>query len=80
MALRPPMPVAKSRIHFRYAAAVADPPFVLTSITADSATFENPSHDYPRMIRYALLPDGSLQTTISEGGDVRAQAVVLKKQ
>jgi hypothetical protein len=55
-------------------------PFVLTGITADSATFENPSHDYPKMIRYARLPDGSLQTTVSAGGDVRAQTVTLRKQ
>ena len=55
-------------------------PFVLTSVTADSATFENPSHDYPKLIRYSRLADGSLQTTISAGGDVRAQSVVLKKQ
>ncbi|HEX6323465.1 MAG TPA: DUF6265 family protein [Vicinamibacterales bacterium] len=55
-------------------------PFVLTSVTADSVTFENPSHDYPKLIRYARLPDGSLQTTISAGGDLRAQTVVLKKR
>lgn len=54
--------------------------FVLTGLTADSATFENPSHDYPRLIRYSRLPDGSLQTTMSAGGDERARSVVLKKQ
>lgn len=54
--------------------------WALTSVTADSATFENPSHDYPRLVRYARLPDGSLQTTISAGGDVRAQTVTLRKQ
>jgi uncharacterized protein DUF6265 len=54
--------------------------FMLTSITPDSATFENPAHDYPRLIRYARLPDGSLQTTISAGGDVRARSFTLKKQ
>ena len=55
-------------------------PIVLTSLTAESVTFENPAHDYPKMIRYTRMPDGSLQTTISAGGDVRAQSVVLKKQ
>ncbi|MEX2272440.1 MAG: DUF6265 family protein [Vicinamibacterales bacterium] len=55
-------------------------PFTLTSITPDTATFENPSHDYPKLVRYSRLPDGSLQTTISAGGDVNAQSVVLKKQ
>lgn len=54
--------------------------FMLTSITPDSATFENPSHDYPKLVRYSRLPDGSLQTTISAGGDVRSRSVTLKKQ
>jgi hypothetical protein len=54
--------------------------FMLTNITPDSATFENPAHDYPRLIRYSRLPDGSLQTTISAGGDVRARSFTLKKQ
>jgi Domain of unknown function (DUF6265) len=54
--------------------------FMLTNITGDSATFENPAHDYPKLIRYSRLPDGSLQTTISAGGEVRARSVTLKKQ
>ena len=54
--------------------------FMLTNITADSATFENPAHDYPRLIRYSKLQDGSLQTTISAGGELRARSVTLKKQ
>ena len=54
--------------------------FTLTSITADAATFENPAHDYPKMIRYAKLPDGSLQTTISGEGGARARSFVLKPQ
>lgn len=53
--------------------------FMLTSLTADAATFENPSHDYPKMIRYAKKPDGSLETTIAGEGGQRAQSVVLKK-
>ena len=55
-------------------------PFVLTAITADSATFENPSHDFPKLIRYTRLADGSLQTTISGGAGTRETNVVLKKQ
>lgn len=55
-------------------------PFVLTAITADSATFENPSHDFPKLIRYTRLPDGSLQTTISGGPGTRERHVTLKKQ
>lgn len=42
--------------------------FGLTSITADSATFENPAHDFPKTIRYARQPDGSLEAVVSDGG------------
>ena len=54
--------------------------FLLTTLTTDSATFENPAHDYPKLIRYTRLPDGSLQTTISAGGNAREQSFVLKRQ
>ena len=54
--------------------------FTLTSITADSATFENPSHDFPKLIRYSKLADGSLQTTISAGGTSKPTSFRLKKQ
>jgi hypothetical protein len=40
-------------------------PFVLTAATAGSLTFENPSHDFPKLIRYSRLEDGSLETTIA---------------
>lgn len=55
-------------------------PFVLTNITPESATFENPSHDFPKLIRYAKMPDGSLQTTISGGPGTRETHTTLKKQ
>lgn len=55
-------------------------PFTLTAITADSATFENPSHDFPKMIRYAKRPDGSLETTIAGEGGKRAMSSVLKRE
>jgi hypothetical protein len=42
--------------------------FILTAITADSATFENPMHDFPKMIRYAKRRDGSLEARVSDGG------------
>ena len=54
--------------------------FTATSVTPDAVTFENPAHDYPKMIRYAKLPDGSLQTTISAENGQRARSFVLKKQ
>ena len=42
--------------------------FTLTVITADSATFENPMHDFPKMIRYLKRADGSLEARVSDGG------------
>ena len=54
--------------------------FTLTSITADSATFENPAHDFPKLIRYTKLADGSLETTISAGGTSKPTTFILKKQ
>jgi len=52
--------------------------FVLTEIAADSATFENPTHDFPKMIRYAKQADGSLEARISDGGQ-RAQSFVFRR-
>ena len=54
--------------------------FMATSVTADSVTFENPGHDFPKMIRYSKKADGTLETTIAGEGGQRAQSVVLKKQ
>jgi hypothetical protein len=52
--------------------------FVLTEIANDSATFENPSHDFPKMIRYTKQADGSLEARISDGGQ-RAQSFVFRR-
>jgi hypothetical protein len=54
--------------------------FTLTAVTADSATFENPAHDFPKVIKYTRRPDGSLETTVSGDARQRPQTVVLKKQ
>lgn len=53
--------------------------FVATDVTATSVTFENPAHDYPKLIRYAQTPDGSLETTIAGAAGSRSQKVVLQK-
>jgi hypothetical protein len=54
--------------------------FTLTAITEGSATFENPQHDYPQVIRYARSTDGSaLETTVSATNGTRPQTVSLKK-
>lgn len=55
--------------------------FTLTSITPTSATFENPAHDFPKMIRYSLSSDGTtLETMIAGAGGARPQTVTLKRQ
>jgi hypothetical protein len=54
--------------------------FTLTRLTDDSATFENPAHDFPQMIRYTRRPDGSLETTISGANNARAQSFILQKE
>jgi hypothetical protein len=53
--------------------------FTLTAVDAESATFENPAHDYPKMIRYSKRPDGSLEARISAEGGQRPQTFVFKR-
>jgi Domain of unknown function (DUF6265) len=55
-------------------------PFTLSQLTPDSATFENPQHNFPKVVRYRRLEDGSLETTVSGANNERAQVVVLKPQ
>lgn len=52
--------------------------FMLTALTDTSATFENPAHDYPQLIRYARTPEGHLQTTIAGTNGARARTVRLE--
>ena len=54
--------------------------FVLTRISAESATFENPAHDFPKMIRYAKRPDGTLEARVSDGTDANAEVYVFMRQ
>jgi hypothetical protein len=42
--------------------------FVLTRLESRSATFENPQHDFPKVIRYAVRADGRLEARVSNGG------------
>jgi hypothetical protein len=53
--------------------------FVLTEVTADSATFENPSHDFPKMIRYTKKSDGTLEARISDGGQ-KGESFMFRRQ
>jgi hypothetical protein len=54
--------------------------FMLTAMTADSATFENPAHDFPKMIRYTRRPDGTLEARVSGAGGERPQTFVFMRQ
>ena len=52
--------------------------FTLSAMTDTSATFQNPSHDFPKMIRYAKRADGGLEARISDGGQ-RGETFVFKR-
>ena len=39
--------------------------FTLAAIDPAAVTFENPSHDFPKRIRYSLQPDGTLEAVTS---------------
>jgi hypothetical protein len=54
--------------------------FVLTVMTADSATFENPAHDFPKMVRYTRRADGSLEARVSGAGGERPQVFVFTRE
>jgi hypothetical protein len=49
-------------------------------MTADSATFENPAHDFPKMIRYTHRSDGGLEARVSGAGGERPQTFVFTRQ
>jgi len=42
--------------------------FRLSTITEDSAIFENKAHDFPKVIAYTKQPDGTLEARVSDGG------------
>ena len=47
--------------------------FQLTEVSGQSAQFENPQHDHPKVIRYSKDADGTLRAEIS--GDEKGEAV-----
>ena len=54
--------------------------FRLTHLDGESATFENPSHDFPKVIAYRARPDGSLEASISgEKGQKKMSWVFERK-
>jgi hypothetical protein len=54
--------------------------FPATRVEVDTVTFENPAHDFPKMIRYTKRPDGSLEAVISGAGGQRSQTFVFARQ
>ena len=54
--------------------------FALTKIEPDSLTFENPAHDFPKMIRYTLGQDGTLEAVVSGTDKQKPQVFRFKKQ
>jgi len=54
--------------------------FVLTAIDGNTATFENPAHDFPKMIRYTRREDGSLEARVSGANGERAQSFLFTRQ
>jgi Domain of unknown function (DUF6265) len=52
--------------------------FALTGIAADTATFENPAHDFPKVIRYTRRQDGTLEARVSDGA-TRAETFVFRR-
>jgi hypothetical protein len=53
---------------------------VLTKIGPNSLTFENPAHDFPKMIRYALAVDGTLEAVVSGTGNQKALVFRFRKE
>jgi len=54
--------------------------FTLTAIDANSATFENPAHDFPKMIKYTLREDGSIHAMVSGDANSRPLNYYFKRQ
>jgi hypothetical protein len=54
--------------------------FTLTRIEPNSVTFENPSHDFPKMVRYTLGPDGALEAVASGTEKQKPQVFRFTKQ
>ena len=54
--------------------------FKLTRASATEAIFENPQHDFPKVIRYEKRADGTLQAAISGAGDQREMSWVFTRR
>jgi hypothetical protein len=54
--------------------------FTLTHLEGKSATFENPSHDFPKVISYRVRSDGSLEASISAEQGQREMSWVFERK
>jgi hypothetical protein len=54
--------------------------FTLTAIDANSATFENPAHDFPKTIKYTRRDDGSLHAMVSGDANSKPLNYYFKRQ
>ena len=54
--------------------------FPLTRLDARSVTFENPDHDFPKVINYAAREDGSLQASVGGGPGQRTLSWTFARQ
>lgn len=52
--------------------------FTMTAMDAGSVTFENPAHDFPKMIRYAKRADGGIEASISGGPGTKTLSWTFK--
>jgi hypothetical protein len=54
--------------------------FRLTAMGPNSLTFENPAHDFPKMVRYRLGPDGTLEAVVSGSEQQKLLTFRFRKQ
>jgi hypothetical protein len=52
--------------------------FVLTSLSGQTAVFENPAHDFPKVIQYTLRANGLLEARVSDGAQ-HAESFVFRR-
>lgn len=53
--------------------------FTLTRLEGETAVFENPAHDFPKVIRYSIRPDGTLEAEISGEPPRRPQTFAFRR-
>jgi len=54
--------------------------FTLTTIDENNAIFENPAHDFPKMIRYTRKEDGTLEAVVSGAPGTKPVTFRFKRQ